>query len=63
MKTLKAILLQTVDLIFEICMLGLLVWYMIDPSQNFTMVLWLVVGYVAYNIINKAKLSMKNEKQ
>jgi predicted transcriptional regulator len=63
MKTIKAILLQTVDLIFGLIMFGLLIWYMIDPSQNFTMVLWLVVGYVAYNIINKAKLSMKNEKQ
>ncbi len=57
----KAIFRQLVDLIFGLAMLGLLIWYMIDPSQNFTMALWLVVGYVSYNIINKVKLSMKNK--
>jgi predicted transcriptional regulator len=46
-------------MIFGLAMLGLLIWYMIDPSQNFTMALWLVVGYVAFNIINKVKLSLR----
>jgi hypothetical protein len=63
MKTPKAILNQGVDLIFGLAMLGLLIWHIIDQSQNFTRVLWLVVGYVAYNVIMKVKLSMKTKKQ
>ena len=35
MKTLKLILLQTVDLIFGLTALGLLIWYMIDETKNF----------------------------
>ena len=56
MKILKAILAQGVDLIFGLVTLGMLVWYLIDTTQNFTLFLGVVVGYVSFNIINKVRL-------
>ena len=61
MKLIKAILTFPVDLIFGGIMFGLLIWYMINPEKNFTPALWLVVGYVAYNVINKAINQLKKE--
>lgn len=55
----KAILNQGVDLIFGLIALGLLIWYLIDQLQNFTMFLALVVGYVTFNVINKARMIVK----
>lgn len=56
MKTLKLILLQTVDLIFGLTALGLLIWHMIDETKNFTGFLWLAVGYVVFNVYNKVRM-------
>ena len=53
MKTLKLILLQTVDLIFLAITIGLLVWYFINPDKNFTGFLLIISGYIVYNIYNK----------
>lgn len=59
MKTLKAILNCGVDLIFGAVALGLVIWYMINPTENFTSFIWLVVGYVVFNIINKVQINLK----
>lgn len=54
----RAIKILTVDCIFLLVMLGLLIWFMIDTSQNFTHALILVVGYVFFNIVNKYERSL-----
>jgi len=54
MKTLKIILLQTIDLIFLVITAGLLAWYFINPDKNFTGFLLIISGYIVYNIYNKA---------
>ena len=61
MKTLKAILNQTVDLILGLIALGLVIWYMIEPSNNFSGALILYVGYVAFNIKEKVKMVLRQE--
>ena len=61
MKIIKAILLQGVDLIFGLIALGLLIWYIIDQSENFTLFLGLVVGYVSFNIVNKVQMILKQK--
>jgi hypothetical protein len=62
MKSIKAILNQTVDLLFGLSALCLLIWYFLDQSKNFTGFLGLVVGYVSFNIINKVQLIIKSER-
>ena len=62
MKTLKAILNCGVDLIFGAAAFGLVIWYMIDQTKNFTSFIWLVVGYVVFNIINKVQMNLKQRK-
>lgn len=59
MKTFKAILNQTVDLILGLIALGLVIWYMIEPSNNFSAVLVIYVGYVAFNIKEKVKMVLR----
>jgi hypothetical protein len=54
-KILKTVLAQGIDLIFGLVTLGMLVYYFIDPTQNFTLFLGVVVGYVSFNIINKVR--------
>ena len=61
MKTLKAILNQTVDLILGLIALGLVIWYMIEPSNNFSGALILYVGYVAFNIKEKVKMVLNRK--
>ena len=61
MKTLKAILNQTVDLILGLIALGLVIWYMIEPTNNFSGALILYVGYVAFNIKEKVKMVLRQE--
>jgi len=58
MKTIKAIFQLGVDALFGLIALGLLIWHMIDQQQNFTLFLALVVGYVAFNIVNKIKMTL-----
>lgn len=58
MKTLKAILNQMVDILFGLSALGLLIWWMIDHTKNFTHFLALVVAYVTFNIINKVRMNL-----
>ena len=64
----KSILRQTIDLIFGIIALVLLIIYMVDIGKNgigadvnFTGYLLLVVGYVANNVINKVRLIRDSE--
>jgi hypothetical protein len=54
----KIILRQTVDLLFLAVILGLLIAWIINPANNFTGALILVVGYVTFNIISKVRLIM-----
>ena len=68
MKTLKMILRQTVDLIFGVLALILLIIYLMDIGKNgfgtginYTGFLILVVGYVSNNIINKVRLIRDNQ--
>ena len=68
MKTLKMILRQTVDLIFGVLALILLIIYLVDIGRNgigedvnYTGFLILVVGYVSNNIINKVRLIRDNQ--
>ena len=63
MKDIKIILGQTVDLIFGVIALVLLIIYMVDIGRNgigedvnYTSFLILVVGYVFNNIYNKVRL-------
>jgi hypothetical protein len=58
MKILKAILNQGVDLIFGLFILGFLIWHMVNPAKDFTNLLWIVVGYVTFNIINKMRMTL-----
>jgi hypothetical protein len=55
MKTLKMVI-SMVDFWLGLVGLGLVVWYMIDQSQNFTLAIMLFVGYVSFEIVNKIKL-------
>jgi hypothetical protein len=54
----KNILRQTVDLIFGLIALGLLIAWVVNPTNNFTGFLTLVVGYVSFNVISKVRLIM-----
>jgi hypothetical protein len=54
----KIILRQTVDLLFLAVILGMLIAWIINPTNNFTGALVLVVGYVTFNIISKVRLIM-----
>ena len=63
MDDIKLILRQTVDLIFGVLALILLIIYMVDIGRNgigedvnYTSFLILVVGYVFNNIYNKVRL-------
>jgi Na+-translocating ferredoxin:NAD+ oxidoreductase RnfG subunit len=68
MDNLKIILRQTVDVIFGLTALTLLIIYMVDISKNgigeevnYTGFLLLVVGYTFNNIVNKVRLIKKKE--
>jgi uncharacterized membrane protein YqjE len=62
-KILKLIFQQGVDLLFLAVMIGMLIAWIINPTNNFTGALILVVGYVIFNIYNKVRLIIKLEKQ
>jgi len=59
MKLLKAILNQTVDILFALTTLGLAIWQEINPEKNFTVFLWVVFGYAVNVIINKVRMNLK----
>ena len=66
MNIVKIILNQTVDLLFGLTTLLLFISYVFDISKNgegsginYTDFLLLVVGYVAFNIINKVRIILK----
>jgi uncharacterized membrane protein len=50
-----------VDVIFGLIMLAIAIAWVVDNSLNFTYFMWLVVGYVTFNIINKIKMNKENE--
>jgi len=50
-----------VDTILGLCALGLLIWWIVDDTQNFTGFLLIMVSYVSFNIINKIKVILKAE--
>jgi uncharacterized membrane protein len=50
-----------VDVIFGLIMLAISIAWVVDNSLNFTYFMWLVVGYVTFNIINKIKMNKENE--
>jgi uncharacterized membrane protein YqjE len=57
----KIILQQTVDLLLGLVALILLIWWMIDNTQNFSWFLGFTVMYIIFNVINKA-IMIKNNK-
>jgi hypothetical protein len=61
MRIIKAIFNQAVDIIFGVILLGLLIWHITNPAKDFTTALWPVVGYIAFNIINKVQMNLKKQ--
>lgn len=61
MKMLKAILRQGVDLILLFMTVLLLILYIINEERNYTGFLIIMIGYISFNIFNKAILSKKED--
>jgi hypothetical protein len=60
MKILKIVLMQSVDLIFGLISLFLLIWHIVNGT-DLTGFLLLVVAYVSFNIVNKVRTILRDE--